>query len=168
MHRFFITVLAALLAFSAPTKAVPVDISANLQFSDDRQIKAIIAEVETGWETGDGAIFRKHFLKSKTARYVKAGREDIGLDNLIHHHVVPEKEAVDSLSVDFSDIDVTFENGFAWAIFTTRVNGTIRQTSKFFDKIGLQTFLFRKIGPDWKIVHTHYSSQDFQPRRPQR
>jgi ketosteroid isomerase-like protein len=129
----------------------------------EQRIKDIIAEVEKGWETGDGDMFRKHFLDSNETAYVKSGRKNIGLDDLIKNHVEPEKEALAFLSVDFSDVDVHFEQGFAWVLAATRVKGVVRQSGEMFDKTGHQTFLLRHIGEDWKIIHTHYSSQDFKP-----
>ncbi len=51
----------------------------------------IIAAVEYGWENGDGAPFREHFLDFDGARYVESGGQNVGLDDLVTHHVEPEK-----------------------------------------------------------------------------
>jgi len=83
------------------------------------------------------------------------------LDSLVEHHVEPEKDALEYLKLDFSDIEVHFEGknkSFAWAIADTRVKGKV-------NKSGYQTFLFRKVGDVWKLVHSHSSSRDYKPKK---
>ncbi len=132
---------------------------------DDQQIKSIINEIKYGWENGDGAPFRKNFLDFEGARYIESGGQNEGLSDLVEHHVEPEKDALKFLSLDFSKIEIHYENDFAWAVANTRVKGEVRKTGKVFDKSGFQTFLFRKIEGDWKVVHTHSSSRDFKPKK---
>lgn len=131
--------------------------------NDEEAIRDIIAAVEYGWENGDGAPFRQHFLDFEGARYVESGGQNEGLDDLVTHHVEPEKDALEFLSLDFSDIDVHFEGGFAWAVANTRVKGKVRSNGREFDKAGFQTFLFRQVDGKWKVVHTHSSSRDYKP-----
>ena len=127
-------------------------------------IKAIIAEVESGWERGDGTPFRKHFLDFDGARYVESGGQNVGLNDLVQRHVEPEKDSLEFLQLDFQNIVVHFEGNFAWAIADTVVKGKVRATGKEFDKKGYETFLFRKVGKAWKVVHTHSSSRDAKPK----
>ncbi|MHC9510490.1 DUF2231 domain-containing protein [Kangiella sp. M94] len=130
---------------------------------DDRAyIKQIIADVKYGWENGDGAPFRKHFLDFEGARYVESGGQNEGLNDLVTHHVEPEKDALEYLSLEFSNIEIHFENNFAWAVADTRVKGKVNKTGYEFDKSGYQTFLFRKVNDQWKVVHTHSSSRDYR------
>jgi len=131
--------------------------------NDEEAIRDIIAAVEYGWENGDGAPFRQHFLDFEGARYVESGGQNEGLDDLVTHHVEPEKDALEFLSLDFSDIDVHFEGGFAWVVANTRVKGKVRSNGRAFDKAGFQTFLFRQVDGEWKVVHTHSSSRDYKP-----
>lgn len=131
---------------------------------DEKAIHQIVADIEYGWENGDGTPFRKHFLDFEGARYIESGGQNEGLDDLVTHHVEPEKDALVFLSLDFSDIEVHFENDFAWAIADTRVKGEVRKSGKTFDKSGHQTFLFRKVDDVWKVVHTHSSSRDYRPK----
>jgi len=134
--------------------------------ASDQQIKNIIGAIKYGWENGDGKPFRKHFLDYKGARYVESGGQNSGLDDLVTHHVEPEKDALEYLKLDFSNIEVTFEGDvFAWAIADTRVKGKVRKSGKVFDKSGYQTFLFRKVDDVWKLVHSHSSSRDYKPRK---
>lgn len=132
----------------------------------EKAIREIITAIEYGWENGDGAPFRKHFLDFDGARYIESGGQNEGLDDLVTHHVEPEKDALEYLSIDFSDIDIYFEEGFAWAIADTRVKGKVRKSGEEFDKAGRETFLFRMVDGAWKVVHTHSSSRDYKPKKP--
>jgi len=127
---------------------------------DVNAIKAIIADIESGWELGDGTPFKKHFLDFDGARYVESGGQNVGLSDLIQRHVEREKDSLEFLQLDFSNVVVHFEGNFAWAIADTVIKGKIRATGKEFDKKGYETFLFRKVGKAWKVVHTHSSSRD--------
>lgn len=131
---------------------------------DEESIKTIIAGIKYGWENGDGKPFRDNFLDFKGARYIESGGQNAGLDSLVSHHVEPEKDALEYLKLDFSDIEVHFEGNFAWAIATTRVKGKVNNSERTFDKTGYQTFLFRLIDGNWKVVHTHSSSRDYKPK----
>lgn len=125
-----------------------------------KEIKTIIADVKLGWETGDGTPFRKHFLDFDGARYVESGGQNVGLDDLVKHHVEPEKDALEYLKLDFANIIVHFEGDFAWAIADTKVKGKVRSSGKIFDKKGFETFLFRHVDGAWKVVHTHSSTRN--------
>jgi uncharacterized membrane protein len=131
---------------------------------DTIYIKGIIADIKYGWENGDGTPFRKHFLDYKGARYVESGGQNDGLNDLVTHHVEPEKDALEYLSLNFLKIEINFENDFAWAVADTRVKGKVRKSGREFDKSGYQTFLFRKVEGLWKVVHTHSSSRDYRPK----
>ncbi len=132
---------------------------------DKQAILKIIDGIKYGWENGDGKPFRDNFLDYKGARYIESGGQNAGLDSLVTHHVEPEKDALEYLKLDFSDIEVNFEGDFAWAVATTRVKGKVRNSERTFDKSGYQTFLFRKIDNQWKVVHTHSSSRDYKPKK---
>ncbi len=143
---------------------------ANVSGSADKaQILDIIAAIKYGWENGDGAPFRKNFLDYEGARYIESGGQNAGLDSLVTHHVEPEKDSLEYLKLDFSNIEVTFEGtpkaNFAWAIADTRVKGKVKNSDRKFDKSGYQTFLFRKIDDQWKLVHSHSSSRDYKPKK---
>lgn len=133
--------------------------------NDDEIIKTIINDIKIGWETGSGEPFRKNFLDFDGARYIESGGQNAGLSDLIDHHVEPEKDALTFLSLEFSDIEINYEKDFAWALANTRVKGEVMKNKKKFDKAGYQTFLFRKIAGQWKVVHTHSSSRDYKPEK---
>lgn len=132
---------------------------------DEMAIKKIIAGIKYGWENGDGKPFRENFLDFEGARYIESGGQNAGLDSLVTHHVEPEKDALEYLKLDFSDIEINFEDNFAWAIANTRVKGKVKNSERTFDKTGYQTFLFRKVDDAWKVVHTHSSGRDYKPKK---
>ncbi len=143
---------------------------AEVAASDDRaQIIDIIAAIKYGWENGDGTPFRKNFLDYTGARYIESGGQNAGLDSLVTHHVEPEKDSLEYLKLNFSNIEVNFEGGenpiFAWAIADTRVKGKVKNSDRKFDKSGYQTFLFRKLANKWKLVHSHSSSRNYKPKK---
>jgi ketosteroid isomerase-like protein len=128
--------------------------------NDEKQITHIIHQIKYGWENGDGKPFLKHFLDFKGARYFESGGQNVGLNDLIEHHVEPEKDALVFLNLDFSNIQIHIEDGFAWATADTEVKGEVKKSGKTFDKAGFQTFLFKKVDGDWKVLHTHSSSRN--------
>jgi len=152
-----VTLAASNLTFAGDDKSKAVD--------DEAAIKTIIAAIKYGWENGDGKPFRDNFLDFEGARYIESGGQNNGLEDLVTHHVEPEKDALEYLKLDFSDIEVNFENDFAWAVATTRVKGKVKNSEKTFDKTGYQTFLFRLVDSQWKVVHTHSSGRDAKPKK---
>jgi hypothetical protein len=135
-------------------------------FADDKKaITKIIAGIEYGWENGDGKPFRENYLDFDGARYIESGGQNEGLDDLVMHHVEPEKDALEYLELDFSNIEINVENNFAWALADTRVKGKVRKSQREFDKKGYQTFLFRKVNDQWKVIHTHSSTRDYKPKK---
>ena len=139
--------------------------STSLAVSEDETaIRSIIAGIKYGWENGDGKPFREHFLDFDGARYIESGGQNKGLDDLIQNHVEPEKDNLEYLSLDFSELEIYVEKDFAWAIADTRVKGKVRKSGREFDKSGYQTFLFRRVDNAWKVVHTHSSTRDFKPK----
>ena len=128
------------------------------------EIKTIITDIKNGWENGDGKPFRKHFLDFKGAQYFESGGQNKGLDDLVKNHVEPEKDALEFLDLDYSNIKIHLEKGFAWATADTKIKGKVNKSGKEFDKKGKQTFLFRLVDNHWKVVHTHSSSRDNKPK----
>jgi len=127
---------------------------------DEKEITHIIHQIKYGWENGDGKPFRKHFLDFKGARYFESGGQNVGLTDLVKHHVEPEKDALVFLSLDFSNIQIHIESDFAWALADTEVSGEVRKSGKRFDKTGYQTFVLKKVNDEWKVLHTHSSSKN--------
>ena len=123
------------------------------------ELLAIIAAVEEGWETANGGAFREHFLDFDGARYVESGGQNEGLQDLIEHHVEPEGDALAGLDLAFTNIETHVEGDFAWAIADVEVKAIIRKDERAIHNRGYETFLFRRVDGDWKVVHTHSSSR---------
>lgn len=129
------------------------------QETDEAQLTTIVHAIAIGWEQADGQPFREHFLNSESARYIEGGGQNVGLTDLIEHHVEPEGDALSSLDLNFSNIETHIEGEFAWAIADVEVKATIRDTGRTIHNAGYETFVFRKIDGDWKVLHTHSSSR---------
>ena len=127
--------------------------------ADESQIVEIIGAIELGWENADGAPFREHFLDFDGVRFIESGGENTGLSDLIDNHVEPEGDALDSLKLNFSNIEVHTEGSFAWAIADVEVIAVVKADKRRIHNRGFETFLFRAIDGTWKIVHTHSSSR---------
>jgi hypothetical protein len=126
---------------------------------DPAALEAIIADIETGWETGDGTLFRQHYLDFPGARYIESGGQNEGLQDLIENHVEPEGDFLDTLALEFTNIETHFEDGFAWAIADVEVKATIKEDGRQIHRRGYETFLFRWVDGAWKVVHTHSSAR---------
>jgi len=129
------------------------------QQDDSAALIAIIDAVEKGWEQGDGQAFRKHFLDFDGARYIESGGQNVGLTDLIEHHVVPEGDAFDSFELTFSNIDAHVEGDFAWAVADFEFKATLKRDKSEIHSRGYETFLFRRDDGKWLVVHTHSSSR---------
>lgn len=131
------------------------------QASDDdhHAIVGIIEAIERGWEMADGTPFRQHYLDFEGARYIEGGGQNVGLTDLIEHHVEPEGDSLSNFELELSNIETHFEGNFAWAIADVDVTATVKRDNRQIHNRGHETFLFRRIGSDWKVVHTHSSSR---------
>lgn len=159
-----LTTFAASAAPATPATPVAPVVTDATRAEDSAAILAIIAAIERGWEQGDGAPFRANFLDFDGARYMESGGQNVGLDDLVARHVETEKDVLEYLELDLTNVAINFEGpAFAWALADTRIKGKVRKTGKVFDKKGFETLLFRKIGDAWKVVHTHSSSRDANP-----
>jgi len=129
------------------------------QDDDAAKLVAIIHAVEKGWEDADGTPFREHFLDFEGARYVESGGQNLGLSDLVEHHVEPEGDALDSLELTFSEIETHIEGEFAWAIANTEIKAVVKTDKRVIHNRGYETFLYRRVNGEWKVVHTHSSSR---------
>ena len=127
--------------------------------ADGQVFVNIIESIERGWETADGAPFRQHFLDFDGARYIESGGQNEGLEDLITHHVEPEGDTLDGLDLTFSNIETHIEGDFAWAVADVEVQATVKRDSRIIHNRGHETFLFRRVEGEWKVVHTHSSSR---------
>ncbi len=136
-----------------------IGMTASAQENDADAITGIIDAIEKGWEQGDGTPFRKHFLDFEGARYIESGGQNEGLTDLVEHHVEPEGDALSDFELSLSDADIHIEGDFAWAIVDVEVKATVNRDDRQIHNRGYETFLFRRVDGDWKIVHSHSSSR---------
>ncbi len=125
---------------------------------DETAILGIVHAVENGWEQADGGPFRTHFLDFDGARYFESGGENVGLDDLIDHHVEPEGKALD-LNLGFTDPQIHIQGDFAWVLFDTEIKATIHGSGEEIHNKGHETMILQKIDGHWKVLHTHSSSR---------
>jgi SnoaL-like domain len=129
------------------------------QDDDSAALTAIIDAVEKGWLEADGTPFRKHFLDFDGARYIESGGQNAGLTDLIEHHVEPEGDALDSFELNLSNVETHIEGDFAWAIADVEVKALVKSDQRQIHNRGYETFLFRRVDGNWRVVHTHSSSR---------
>lgn len=127
--------------------------------TDEQEMLQIIEAVRMGWLQADGTPFRQHFLDFEGARYVESGGQNVGLSDLIGHHVEPEAGNFDEFELNFNNVDINVEGGFAWAIVDTEILITLKGDGKEIHNSGYETFLFKNIDGEWKVIHTHSSSR---------
>jgi SnoaL-like protein len=133
--------------------------SVQAQEDDAAKLADIINAVAQGWEQADGTPFRAHYLDFEGARYIEGGGQNVGLSDLVGHHVEPEGDTLDSLKLQFSNIESHVEGDFAWAIADTEIKATVKSDKREIHNRGYETFLFRRVDGEWKVVHTHSSSR---------
>ena len=127
--------------------------------TDRDALVAIIEAIERGWEEADGTPFRAHYLDFEGARYIEGGGQNEGLDDLVEHHVIPEGDALSDFDLELSNIETHVEGDMAWAIADVEFTATVNRDGRSIHRRGHQTFLFRRVGTDWKVIHTHSSSR---------
>jgi len=141
----------SLMIFAIPTTTMAQD--------DNAALRAIIEAVRVGWLEADGTPFREYFLDFKGARYFEGGGQNVGLTDLIEHHVQPEADAFESFSLEFSNIETHIENGYAWSLVDPEIKATLKRDGRVIHNKGRGTYLFRSVDGEWKIVHTNSASR---------
>ena len=129
------------------------------QEDDSAALIAIIDAIEKGWEQGDGTPFREHYLDFEGARYVESGGQNEGLTDLVEHHVEPEGDALGNFELSLSDVETHVEGNVAWAIANVEFTAVVRSDQRQLHSRGYETFLFRRVTGEWKVIHTHSSSR---------
>ncbi len=147
------------LPFAVALLSLKVAEAQEVDDADRQALAEIIQSVERGWQQADGAPFRAHFLDFEGARYIESGGQNKGLADLIENHVEPEGDALSSFELRFSNIESHVESGLAWVVFDVELQATVNRTGEQIHRNGYSTYIFRRVGPDWKVVHTHNSTR---------
>ena len=138
---------------------VPVSTALATKSDDLVALEQIIEAVRNGWLEADGTPFFEYFLDFQSARYIETGGQNEGLTDLVEHHVEPEGDTLTDFELDFSAAEIHLEGDFAWAVVDVSLNATIRSSGENIQRKGYETFLFRRIDDQWKVVHTHSSTR---------
>jgi SnoaL-like domain len=144
-----VVLTVALVGCSAPEAEV------DTSHHDPALLESVLEDIRVGWEQGSGEPFYTHFLDWDGARYFEGGGENVGLKDLVEHHVEPEAEL--GLRLGFSNIETHFEGDFAWALVDTDVQLTTADGRDIHNR-GHGTYLFRWVDGAWKVVHTQSAS----------
>ena len=147
------------LGISALIVFFVVPIVSSAQDADSAEILAVIDAIEKGWEQGDGAPFREHYLDFEGARYVESGGQDEGLTDLVEHHVEPEGDALADFELSLANVETHVEGEFAWSIADVEVKAIVNRDGREIHNRGYETFVFRRVDGKWKVIHTHSSSR---------
>jgi hypothetical protein len=148
-----LAIVLILVALSFLSQKLPA------QENDSEELAAIIDAIEKGWEQGDGQPFREHYLDYEGARYIEGGGQNEGLDDLVGHHVEPEGDALADFELNLTNVETHVEGDFAWAVVDVDVKALVKSEQREIHNRGYETFLFRRVGGAWKVVHTHSSSR---------
>ena len=128
----------------------------NAQENDAEALISIVNAIEKGWEQGDGAPFREHYLDFEGARYVESGGQNEGLTDLVEHHVEPEGDALEDFELSLSNVETNIEGDFAWAIADVEFKALVKKDQSQIHSRGYETFLFRRVDGEWKIFYIRY------------
>lgn len=149
-------IFAALLLVLTPLCAcVQTQASAQTATTDEAQIRAVIADMETAWNRGDFAGYMAGF-KNPGVVFVSGGRIQNGWQGTLDHYVhdyggAPERRG----TLHFSDIQIEM-----LAPDAAMLVSHYRLDRPEHAQEGINTRLMRKIGGHWVIALNHVSSYD--------
>ncbi len=148
-----------LTATAVLTGSLSLALLVQAKDEDSAELVAIIDAIEKGWEQGDGTPFRKYYLDVAGTRYIESGGQNEGLTDLVEHHVEPEGDALENFELSLSDVETHIDGDFAWAIANVEFTAVLKSDQRQLHSRGYETFLFRRVDGDWKVIHTHSSSR---------
>lgn len=138
---------------------ISCNVSDQSSKNDANDLIEIIHQVKLGWENADGSYFLNNYHDIKDSRYIETGGQNVGLQDLIEHHVEPEGDFLDSLTLSFSNIETHFEGEMAWTLADVVVKATVKKTGRIIHNKGYETFIFKRYNGSWKVIHTHSSTR---------
>lgn len=150
---------ALVLALAGSVSIFSPALADNETKDDSAALISIIQAIEEGWEQASGEPFREHYLDFEGTRYIESGGQNEGLDDLITHHVEPEGDAFDGFDLSLTNIETHVEGDFAWALADVELRAAQKDSGEKIHIRGYETFIFRRIDSEWKVIHTHSSSR---------
>lgn len=144
-----VAVLTATFAFSHDEK----------ENKSKNEIAVVLKNVAKAWENGDSATFRKLYTNNPSARMIESGGQNIGVEDLIEHHVLPERDALVLLKLTSTNVEINLlSDDYAWAIQDFDIFIKTKD-GKEINNRGFETFVLKKIESTWQILHSHSSSR---------
>jgi hypothetical protein len=124
------------------------------------EILMVLGGVTHAWEEGDSSAFRRYFSSSAGLRVIEGGEQNVGVNDLIEHHVLPHHEEFAELDITSNNVEIHFVGEYdnAWAIkdFDVRIKTKDGKETK---ASGYETCILQKLNGKWKIVHSHCSTR---------
>lgn len=127
---------------------------------DVRYITLGMKEISEGWNRADGKPFLKYYSSDPKTLMIEGGGTNVGVKDLVEHHVIPEKNHFVKMNVSFNNIKVRVSDDKkeAWSVANTEFKAETKKGKKIHNK-GFVTMIWKKTGPAWRIVHSHSSSR---------
>lgn len=128
----------------------------------DAALKAAIDKYDKAFQNKDVETVRS-LLAPDVLLYEHSVRND-GLQDVFENHLKPEITEFEDLKVEFTDVRITPGTGLALLTRRYKVQGKLR--GRDINASGNETMVWKKVGPDWKIAHIHYSHACPRPSAP--
>lgn len=142
MRRFFLV-----FAFLVPAGGL---LPAHAQ---DAALKGAVEKYDRAVRSKDVETV-KHLLAPDVLLYEHSVRND-GLEDVFENHLKPEITEFQNLTLEFSDVRFTPGSELALVTRQYRIRGQLN--GKDINATGNETMVWKKVGPEWRIAHIHYS-----------
>jgi ketosteroid isomerase-like protein len=123
--------------------------------ADTVRVRKLIEAIAESFGTGDLAALDTIYHDSVTV--FEGGSVDRGWRAYRDGHLAPELRALSDRRLRFRDVRVHLAGSMAWA--TARYDLSATAEGGTVSAEGLATFVFRKRGGRWRVVHVHTSSR---------
>lgn len=126
------------------------------------QLKAAIEKYDRAVQAKDVETVRG-LLAPDVLLYEHSVRND-GLQDVFENHLKPEITEFEDMKMEFSDVRMTPGSDLALVTRQYKIQGKLR--GREINATGNETMAWKRIGPDWKIIHIHYSHPCPRPSPP--
>lgn len=128
----------------------------------DAQLKAAIEKYDRAVQAKDVETVRG-LLAPEVLLYEHSVRND-GLQDVFENHLKPEITEFEDMKMEFSDVRTTLGSDLALLTRQYKIQGKLR--GREINAGGNETMVWKRTGPDWKIIHIHYSHPCPRPSPP--
>lgn len=130
----------------------------------DSRLKAAIEKYDRAVQAKDVETVRG-LLAPDVLLYEHSVRND-GLQDVFENHLKPEITEFEDMKMEFSDVRITPGSDLALLTRQYKIQGKLR--GREINAAGNETMAWKRVGPDWKIIHIHYSHPCPRPSPPQK